>query len=129
MYIQKLRYAKYGNRSSDYNGIIYDSALEAEYAQELDLRLKGKDIKAWTRQVKCSIDINGMHICNYYVDFEIEHNDGSFELVEIKGMETDVWRMKRKLLEAVWLPEHPDHNYTVEKQGRSNLWTKRKFRR
>jgi hypothetical protein len=126
MYLQKLRYAKYGNRASDYNGYIYDSAFEAEYAQELDLRLKAKDIKSWQRQVKCSIDIGGMHICNYICDFEIEHHDGSFELVETKGLETEIYRIKRKLLEAVWLPEHPDHNYTVVKQGRSYLWNRRR---
>lgn len=126
MYLQKYRYAKFGNRASDYNGYIYDSALEAEYAQELDLRLKAKDIKSWQRQVKCEIRIDGNLICNYYVDFEIEHNDGSYELVEVKGLETAVWRLKRKLLEFVWLPQHPDHTYTVEKQGRSNLWMKRR---
>lgn len=128
VYIQKIRYAKYGNRASDYNGYVYDSALEADYARELELRVKAKDIKSWRRQVKCEINIGDIHICNYYVDFEIEHNDESFELVEIKGMETEVWRLKRKLLEAVWLPAHPDHTYTVEKQGKSNLWMKRKRR-
>jgi len=126
VYLQKYRYAKFGNRASDYNGYIYDSAFEADYARELDLRLNAKDIKAWKRQFKVSIDINDIHICNYYVDFEIEHNDGSFELIEVKGMETDVWRMKRKLLEAVWLPLNPDHNYTVVKQSSNFLWNKRR---
>lgn len=124
-YIQKFRYAKYGNRASDYNGVIYDSAFEAEYAQELDLRLKAKDIKAWRRQVKISIDINEYHICNYFCDFEVEHNDGSLELVEVKGLETDVYRIKRKLLEAVWLPNNPDYTYTVIKQSRRPYFRRR----
>ena len=117
-YLQKYRYAKFGNRASDYNGVIYDSAFEAEYAQELDLRVKAKEIAGWRRQVKISIDIDEFHICNYFCDFEIEHFDGSFELVEVKGMETDVYRIKRRLLEAVWLPKNPNHTYTVVKQSR-----------
>ena len=62
MYLQKLRYAKFGNRPSDYNGYIYDSALEADYARELDMRKKAKDIKDWKRQVKCEIRIDGILI-------------------------------------------------------------------
>lgn len=124
-YLQKYRYAKFGNRASDYNGIIYDSAFEAEYAQELDLRMKANDIAGWKRQVKISIDIKEYHICNYFCDFEIEHNDGSLELVEVKGFETEIYRMKKKLLEAVWLPEHPEYTYTVVKQARRYPFRKR----
>lgn len=125
VYLQKYRYCKYGNRASDYNGYIYDSGFEADYARELDFRLKAKDIKAWERQFKVEIWINGMWILNHKIDFRIENNDGSFELVECKGMETIDWRIRKKLLEAVWLPEHPDHTYTVVKEN-SSLWKKRK---
>jgi len=125
VYLQKYRYCKYGNRASDYNGYIYDSGFEADYAKELDMRLKAGDIKNWERQFKVEIWINGMWILNHKIDFRIEHNDGAFELVETKGMETKDWRLRRKLLEAVWLPEHPDHTYTVVKEN-SSLWKKRK---
>lgn len=106
---------KYGAHTNTYNGTVYHSKKEAGYAQELDLRIKAKDIKRWERQIKCSIDVNGFHICNYFVDFLIHHNNGDKELVEVKGFETDVWRMKRRLLEAVWLKENPDYSYTVVK--------------
>lgn len=125
MYLQKYRYFKYGNRPCDYNGYIYDSGMEAEYAKELDMRLKANDITAWERQFKIEIWINGMWILNHKVDFRIEHNDGSFELVECKGMETKDWRIRKKLLEAVWLPEHLDHTYTVVKEN-SSIWRKRR---
>lgn len=115
MYNQVNRYNKFNNVRQTYEGFSYDSKAEADYAMELDLRLKGKDIKEWDRQFKVSIDVNGKHICNYYVDFRILHNDDSYELIEIKGMETTVWRLKRKLLEIIWLPEHLDHTYTVVK--------------
>jgi len=114
IWIQK-RGNKYHAVSSIYNGSVYQSKKEAAYAQELDLRLRAKDIKKWERQVKISIDINGFHICNYYVDFLITHNDKSKEMVEIKGFETDVFRIKRKLVEAVFLTAHKEYNYTIIK--------------
>jgi hypothetical protein len=117
MYSQKWQYGnKYKNVRQTYDGFSYQSKFEAEMAFELDMRLKAKEIKDWERQFKISIDINGYHICNYYCDFRILHNDNSYELIETKGMETDVWKLKVKLLEAVWLPEHLDHTYTVIKQ-------------
>ncbi len=117
VYQQRWRYNKYNNKSSIFEGFPYDSKLEAEYAQELSLRKKAGDILDWERQFKVSIDISGFHICNYYVDFRVLEKDESYTLTEIKGMETDLWRIKRKLLKAVWLPEHPDHQYEVIKQN------------
>lgn len=124
MYRQTSRFNKYGNVKQTYDGFNYQSKAEADYAMELDLRLKAKDIKFWERQYKVSIEHNGKLICNYYVDFLIQHNDDSYELVEIKGAETSTWRLKKKLLEIIWLPEHPDFIYTVIK-AKSN-WGKRK---
>lgn len=119
MWFQKKQ-NKYKNVSSFYNGILYHSKKEAGYAQELDLRKKAMDIIDWTRQIKVSLDIERKdrkpyHICNYYVDFLIHHKDGTEEFVEIKGFETEVWRLKRKLFEALYLESHPEAIYTVVK--------------
>ena len=108
---------KYHAKSSIYNGVYYASQLEAAYAMELDVRLKAKDIKSWRRQVKIPLDVNGFHICNYYIDFEITHKDGSLEFVETKGMETDLWRFKWKLTEALFSKERPDVKLTVVKKN------------
>ena len=114
IYFQK-RGNKYGAKSSIYNGIAYHSKKEAGYAQELDLRIKAKDIKKWERQVPIELRVNGELIAKYYVDFKIYHNDKSEELVEVKGFETEVFRLKRKLLEATLLKEHPEIIYTIVK--------------
>ena len=107
--------SKYGNRKASYNGVVYHSQLEAEYAQDLDLRVKAKDIKSWERQVKLSLDVNGVHICNYFIDFLIHHNDGSREYVEAKGFPTDLWRLKWKLTQALWDEICPDAKLTLVK--------------
>lgn len=106
---------KYKNVRQTYNGYSYDSRLEARVAQDLDLRVKAKDILGYDRQFKVELRVNGKLIANYYCDFRLHLPDGSYELLEVKGYETEVYRLKRKLLEAAWLPEHPDHTYTVTK--------------
>ena len=114
MYTQ--RYGnKYGAKSQTYDGLSYHSKKEAGYAQELDLRVKAKDIKSWRRQVKIPIEVNGFFICNYYIDFVITHNDGWEEWVEVKGFETEVWRLKWKLTEAIFDKDFPERVLTVVK--------------
>jgi hypothetical protein len=93
--------SKYRNVSKTYSGRTYDSIREATHAQELDWRIKAKEIKEVIPQYKISLDVNGYHICNYYVDFKCIMMDGSVQFHEVKGFETDVWRLKWKLTEAL----------------------------
>lgn len=95
----------------------YDSKLEAQYGQELELRQKAGDIKGFDRQYKCEITSphTGKRITSYKLDFRVHENDGSFTLVEVKGMETYSYQLKRNMLEELWLPEHPDHVFEVIK--------------
>lgn len=111
----RLRYrSKYSNKSQTYKGITYHSKKEASFAEELDYRMRAGDIKCWSRQEQISLDVNGYHICNYYIDFVIEHNDGTKEFIEIKGFSTDVWRLKWKLFEALYSHD-PNIKLTVVK--------------
>jgi len=50
------------------------------------------------------------------MDFEITHNDGSLELLEVKGYETDVWRLKWKLLHALYAASHPEIKISIIKK-------------
>ncbi len=107
--------SKYGAKRQDYNGILYHSKKEAGYAAELDLRVKAKDLLKWERQEKISIDVNGYHICNYYIDFTLYYSDGTKEYVEVKGFETETWRLKWKLFEALHEKMYPNSRITVVK--------------
>ena len=93
---------KYGNLSSMYDGVQYHSKREAREAAELDLRVKAGELVKWERQARISLDVNGYHICNYFVDFKLYYPDGVVEYLEVKGFETDVWKMKWKLFEALY---------------------------
>jgi len=137
-YYQNYRKSnKYGNIKRTYNNITYDSILEATKAYELDMLLKAKEIKSWKRQKKIEINFvknkrgkweltetlglelknqgkEFRHFRNYFMDFVIEHHDGSLEYLEIKGMETEVWRMKFFLTELIF-DNHPTIFLKVEK--------------
>lgn len=59
--------------------------------------------------------MNGIHITNLYCDFEVEMQDGRKQLHEVKGFETTMFLIKRRLLEAIYLKEHPDVEYHLIK--------------
>ena len=92
---------RYATRTTKqtYNGRSYHSRAEAEYAIYLDQRLNAGEIKSWTPQKRIELlGENGSHICNYYIDFVVEHHDGVTELIEVKGFETNIWNLKWKML-------------------------------
>lgn len=107
--------SKYHNKTSHYNGYWYDSIKEAQYAMVLDDEKKRGLIKDWERQYQIEVYANGYKLFRMKVDFLVYHNDGSKELREVKGYATDIFRLKLKCIEAIWLPEHPDFTYTLIK--------------
>jgi len=94
-----------------YNDVLYDSMREATYARELDLRVKAKDIMAWSGQPKFPILVNGKKICTYIADFKVINNDGSVEYVDTKGYETSIFKLKFKLIKALF----PEINFKIVK--------------
>lgn len=118
---------KYGaKRTTAKDGIKRDSKFEAGVADELLLRKRAGDIKDYESQYKVEVWCyreNGLPAfkVSHKVDFRIHHNDGSYELLEAKGVETPDYIWRRKFLTEIWLPEHPDHTYTVVKQ-KSGGW-------
>ena len=45
--------------------------------------------------------VNGRSVCTCVVDFEITHDNGELEYVEIKGVRTRDWLLKWKLFDAL----------------------------
>ena len=93
--------SKYGNKTKIYNGKCYDSIREANHAEELDWRIKAGEIKDVIPQFRIPIVVNNIRICNYFVDFRVIMKDGTIQYHEVKGFETEVWRLKWKLFEAL----------------------------
>ena len=93
---------KFGAKKQTYNGYSYHSKMEADYAVKLDWRVKAGEVKSWTRQHKFELRVNDSLICKYYIDFRAILADGSIEYIEVKGFETDLWRLKWKMTKALW---------------------------
>ena len=82
---------KYGARQT--RG--YASKLEADYASLLDARKAAGEIMDYLEQVP--IKLPGK--IKYVVDFAVIALDGTIAFVETKGRETDVYRLKMRLLQ------------------------------
>ena len=102
---------KFGAVKQEYNGHKYDSKREAAHAQYLDLLIKAKEVKSWDRQVKIPLAVNGVHLCNYFMDFVVEFTDGRIEYHEVKGYEKELWKLKWKLAHALY----PDIDFKLIK--------------
>lgn len=100
--------SKYRARRALYNGRWYHSETEANYAAALDIR-KRVDVRDWWPQVTFPLRVNGVLICKYIVDFKVLLRDGSTELFEVKGYETAISKLKRKLFAALY----PEEKLTV----------------
>lgn len=85
------------------------SILEADLCNQLALMQKTGQIISYTTQHKIEIIVRGRHICNHYVDFLVYFSSPTnqwTEFWEAKGYPTDEWKLKRKLVEALF-PEIP----------------------
>lgn len=105
MYItEKSRksYSKYGNKKTRYNGRVYDSKKEANRAMEIDLMIRSGDVKSVEVQPSFPIVVNGKKICTYKADFKITYSDGDVVIEDVKGMRTDVYKIKKRLVEALY---------------------------
>jgi hypothetical protein len=91
---------KYNNQIVEYNGYKYQSKKEADYARGLDFGLKAGTVEYWKGQVKFKCEVNGTHVCNYFLDFEVGR-PSAVEYIDVKGVQTDVFKLKKRLVEAL----------------------------
>ena len=107
--------SKYKNVKQEYKGKKYDSKFEAKIAQDLDWQLESGELIKVERQVKIPLTVNGIFICNYYVDFKVTDKHGGVKYIEAKGLETDVFKIKKKLLLATLNEFDPGAEYLIVK--------------
>ena len=92
--------SKYRNRKTEVDGFVFDSRREANRYLELKILERAGEIENLELQPKYDLSVNGKHICSYIADFR--YQEGGRTIVEdAKGMRTDVYRIKRKLMKAV----------------------------
>ncbi|MGG3233244.1 DUF1064 domain-containing protein [Priestia flexa] len=97
--------SKYKNKKIEIDGLVFDSQAEARYYTYLsDLMQKGV-VTAIIPQPRYllqeSFRKNGILFrkIEYVADFAVQYEDGRSEVVDVKGMETTDFKIKRKLFE------------------------------
>lgn len=96
---------KYGARKTVVDGITFDSKAEAKYYEQLKWLKQSKQIKDFSLQLRFELQESfkkqdkTFRKIEYIADFEITNLDGSKEVIDIKGMETKEFAIKRKLYE------------------------------
>ena len=99
---------KYNNKSCGCNnGHIHRSRFEAKVCNDLHYEYQGCEIKT---EVKFAMVVEGVTICNHYMDFIVVTKDGEKPLaVEAKGFSTSTWKIKSKLFVALY----PEYEYQI----------------
>lgn len=101
-----MRRHKYGARKTVVDGIEFASGREAKYYAELKLRERAGEVEAIQLQPPFElqpafVDAQGRkhRAINYVADFLFfDKREGRMKVVDVKGMRTDVYKLKRKLL-------------------------------
>lgn len=96
---------KYGNSTVNINGEKFDSKHEARSISDLRILIASgeSDFHDLQRQVDFPLVVNGVKICTYRADAVVTIKDtGKKRIYEPKGYVTPVYRMKRKLMEAIY---------------------------
>lgn len=122
------RVNKYQNIKTEIDGVTFDSKAEAAYYQELKLLLKSGQIQDFEMQVSFilpreeSLPPASQTLMKrykklrsrYIADFVIHHNNGSKEVIDVKGVVINIFVFKWKLMQIFY----PEYEYTLIKNGK-----------
>jgi hypothetical protein len=92
---------KYGAIPTTVNGKKFASKKEARRYKQLKLMSQAGLVNGLRCQVSFSLNVGDTHICRYVADFVYFEN--GVEIVEdVKGFLTPVYKIKRKLMKAIY---------------------------
>ena len=96
---------KYGSKKVEIDGHVFDSQIEAKYYKQLKWLQDNNQILFFRLQPRYLLQEafrkNGKTFrkIEYIADFEVHHLDGSIEVVDVKGIQTEAFKIKKKLFE------------------------------
>ena len=100
------RFNKFKNKKTKIDGITFDSQKEAKRYLELKLLLKTGKISElklqpiYILQDKFRLGGKGIRAIKYIADFEyIDNKTGKVIVEDVKGIKTDVYKLKKKLFQ------------------------------
>ena len=97
----KRRRSKFGNVPTTVDGIRFASRAEARYYGRLKLLHCAEQIFALQFQPRYNLVVSGVKVCTYVADFCFIENRKSVA-IDVKGVETAVFKIKAKLFRALY---------------------------
>jgi len=99
---------KYGAKKTSVDNILFDSKAEAEYYIGLKMLQKSGKVKYFELQPEYVLldpypdPATGKMIraIKYRADFLVRYPDGREEVVDVKGVRTETYKLKKKLFES-----------------------------
>ena len=95
--------SKYGvSKKADrtYNGVVYMSKLEMKYRKYLDTLVMAGEVQKIKEQYEFKMFVKEKLVCKYLCDLVVKYMDGRTEYVDVKGVKTAMYRLKKKFVEA-----------------------------
>jgi len=105
-----IKAPKYHNVKTTVDGILFDSKAEARRYQELKLMQRAGEVQT----IGCQPSLVVAQGIRYVADFIVVGKDGKVWLEDVKGIETQAFRLKRKLYETAY----PGIELRIVKGGR-----------
>ena len=104
----KLTKSKFHSIKAVIDGIEFDSLNESRYYIHVLEEVKAGNIKSF--ELQKAYEIVPAHIrrgkkirkMEYLADFVCQMTDGTEKVIDVKGVETDVFKMKKKLVEYLY---------------------------
>ena len=96
------RVNKFGAVKTTIDGITFASKREGKYYADLKLMERAGEIHALELQPRFKCTVNGVKVCSYVADFAFREKDGRYRVWDVKGVETPVFKLKKKLMKAVY---------------------------
>lgn len=96
--VREEKRSKYGAIATVVDGIRFDSKKEARYYEQLKLRVQAGEVLFFLRQVPIYLP-GGTRLVIDFLEF---HASGEFRFVDVKGRETEAFKIKRREVEAAY---------------------------
>jgi hypothetical protein len=93
--------SKYKAKRTEVDGIVFASKREATRYQDLKVMQDLGLITGLTLQPKYPLEVNGVKICTYIADF-LYFENGERITEDTKGVKTPAYKLKRKLMLAIY---------------------------
>jgi len=91
--------SKYNAKKTEYNGIVFDSAVECDYYKHLENKMNGAYYNRIELQPRYELipKFGKQHKTEYIADFTLYLDGELVEVIDVKGMATDTAKLKAKL--------------------------------